>query len=140
MTAFPSSFAPSFPPRHRSRSSTGTGCTWRSRSGKRRSSLRQTKSQEVKVHATPALPDSVAPFAGRINDIDSHEMIPAQVWIEVFGEAVRPWAERSLAASKRDGNFNELNAPDYVGDVLEIDPETVWTTAKGPLAPGASDM
>src|SRR5690606_1367472 len=32
------------------------------------------------------------------------------------------------------------NAPDYVGDVREIDPETVWITGKGPNAPAASDM
>ena len=31
------------------------------------------------------LPESVAPFAGRINDVDSHEMIPAQLWVEEFG-------------------------------------------------------
>jgi Predicted metal-dependent hydrolase of the TIM-barrel fold len=92
------------------------------------------------MSAVPSLPENVAPFAGRILDIDSHEMIPAQIWVEVFGDVVKPYADRTLASSKRAGNFNELNAPDYVGDVREIDPETVWITGKGPNAPAASDM
>ena len=40
-----------------------------------------------------ALPPSVQPYAGRITDVDSHEQVPAQLWVETFGEAMRPFAE-----------------------------------------------
>ncbi|ALC13211.1 amidohydrolase family protein [Sphingopyxis sp. 113P3] len=85
------------------------------------------------------LPESVRPFAGRINDVDSHEMIPAQLWVEEFGEVVRPWAEKTMATPPNPGNANVMNIPDYAGDVAEISPDTVWT-AKGSTAPAATDM
>lgn len=88
------------------------------------------------------LPQSVVPFAGRMTDVDSHEMMPAQMWIEEFGEVVRPWVDIVIAASeKSDGrnNANNMSIADYPGDVGEIDPETVWT-AKGATAPAATDM
>ncbi|WP_242128196.1 amidohydrolase family protein [Sphingobium sp. Sx8-8] len=84
------------------------------------------------------LPESVLPFAGRITDVDSHEMVPAQLWVEEFGETVRPWAEITMAAPIRP-NGNNMNIPGYPGDVGEIDPETAWTT-KGSAAPAATDM
>ena len=35
---------------------------------------------------TAVLPQQVAPYAGRIVDCDSHELMPTQLWVEVFGE------------------------------------------------------
>jgi predicted TIM-barrel fold metal-dependent hydrolase len=86
---------------------------------------------------TAVLPRQVAPFAGRIVDVDSHEMMPAQVWIEAFGEVARPMAELIMSLPAR--NKNVPNIPDYAGDHAPIGPETVWTT-KGAEAPGATDM
>ena len=85
------------------------------------------------------LPASVAPFAGRIVDADSHEQMPMQLWIEAFGEVVRPWTELALKRTPRKNNPNEANLPDYVGDVAELTQENVWAT-KGPGAPGAANM
>lgn len=91
------------------------------------------------MQVTPSLPDSVAPFAGRITDIDSHEMLPAQLWVEEFGEITRPWAERAMKINPNGGAQNIISVPGFEGDVAEMDPKAVWT-AKGPTAPGAADM
>jgi len=87
------------------------------------------------------LPESVAPFVGRMTDVDSHEMIPAELWVETFGEVVKPWVEIIVAAAegKNRNNANNMSIPDFAGDVQEIDPESAWT-AKGPTAPAAADM
>jgi len=86
------------------------------------------------------LPDSMTPFWGRMNDIDSHEMLPAELWVEVFGEVVRPWADLIIEANARNpSNPNNMSAPEFPGDVRHFDPDTVWS-AKGPTAPGAADM
>jgi len=84
------------------------------------------------------LPKSVVPFAGRMNDVDSHEMMPAQRWVEEFGEAVRPWAELTMSRVGPPGG-NSSNIPDYSGDIDEITPESVWM-AKGAAAPASADM
>ena len=34
----------------------------------------------------------VTPYEGRITDVDSHEQIPAQVWVDVFGEDMRAFS------------------------------------------------
>lgn len=91
------------------------------------------------MQVTPSLPDSVAPFAGRITDIDSHEMVPAQLWVEEWGEITRPWAERAININPNGGAQNIISVPGFAGDVAEMDPKAVWT-AKGPNAPGAADM
>jgi len=87
----------------------------------------------------PALPESVMPYAGRIIDIDSHEMVPAEKWVEEWGEIVAPWAERAMAINPNGGAQNIISVPGYQGDIAEMDPVAVWTT-KGPTAPGAADM
>lgn len=84
------------------------------------------------------LPASVEPLAGRIVDVDSHEQMPAQVWVENFGEITRDYAE-TLMAKAPARNPNHPNVKGYPGDVRELTPETLWTN-KGPTAPGAVDM
>lgn len=84
------------------------------------------------------LPDALAPLAGRIIDVDSHEQMPAQVWVENFGEIARPFAEKLMAKAPQR-NINHPNVQGYAGDVRELNAETVWTT-KGPTAPGAVDV
>src|SRR5579871_6590703 len=83
------------------------------------------------------LPLSVRPYAGRITDVDSHEQIPAQAWVETFGEAMRPFAEVKL--SQPATNPNHPNVQGYAGDVMELTDQNVWTN-KGPSAPGAFDV
>jgi predicted TIM-barrel fold metal-dependent hydrolase len=81
------------------------------------------------VHTLPA---SVAPYAGRMIDVDTHEQMPAEVWVETFGEDLRPMAELRMSSPAH-------NVPGYAGDVAELSAETVWSH-KGPTAPGAVDM
>src|SRR5581483_9435427 len=83
------------------------------------------------------LPISVQPYAGRITDVDAHEQIPAQMWVEIFGEAMRPFAEIKLAQAPTNGNHP--NVPGYTADVKELTPGNLWQN-KGPSAPGALDM
>ena len=83
------------------------------------------------------LPTCLQAYSGQIVDIDSHEQMPAQVWIEKFGEVARPIAEELMSWPARDANSS--NVPDYEGDVLEIDPNTLWSM-KGPKSPGAVDI
>src|SRR5690242_3868009 len=83
------------------------------------------------------LPRQVAPYAGRIVDADSHEMLPAQIWVEAFGEVARPIAD--MIMSMPINNKNSANVPGYKGDIDPVTPETLWTT-KGPGSPGSVDM
>src|SRR5882757_3448168 len=85
---------------------------------------------------TAVLPRQVAPYAGRIVDSDSHELMPAQIWVDTFGEIARPIAE--LIMSRPSRNKNAANIPGYTGEI-PLDPAALWTT-KGPESPGASDM
>jgi hypothetical protein len=83
------------------------------------------------------LPDSLKSFRGRIIDVDSHENMPAQVWVETFGEVARPIAEELMKWPPPDKNA--ANYPGYPGDVRPIEPETIWSL-KGPSSPAAWDM
>jgi predicted TIM-barrel fold metal-dependent hydrolase len=85
-----------------------------------------------------SLPITVAPFAGRITDVDSHEQMPAQVWVENFGEIARPFAEKMMAKPPQR-NPNHANVRGYPGDVWALAADNVWKT-KGPIAPGAVDI
>ena len=84
-----------------------------------------------------AIPDSVRPWAGRIVDADAHEMLPLQVWPEVYGPVTDRLAESFShhPPNRPDG----LNFPGYAGDDTPMDAETVWTM-KGTSAPGAVDF
>jgi predicted TIM-barrel fold metal-dependent hydrolase len=84
------------------------------------------------------LPASVKPFAGRLTDVDSHEQVPAQKWVETFGELMRPFADIKLSQQPR-GNRNHPNVEGYTADVLDLTPENVWLN-KGPSSPGALDV
>ena len=72
-----------------------------------------------------ALPHEVRALAGRIIDTDSHEMIPAQLWVETFGPECRELAEAFTNSDITDAeDKNASNIPDYPGDILPID-ETI---------------
>ena len=86
-----------------------------------------------------ALPHEVRALAGRIIDTDSHEMIPAQLWVETFGPECRELAEAFTNSDITDAeDKNASNIPDYPGDILPID-ETI-VNIKGARAPGAKDI
>lgn len=86
-----------------------------------------------------ALPSELEEFAGQLSDVDSHEMMPAQIWTELFGPEVGELAEAVIAASLPwDEDNNSHNVPKFVGDVMEVDQGLM--NVKGPVAPGAVDM
>ena len=74
---------------------------------------------------------------GRINDVDSHEMIPPSLWHDNFGEAAG-----MLAALLPQGDDLFALGLNVHGDEQPITDETVWQRAgcAGPGAPGAIDM
>lgn len=83
-----------------------------------------------------AVPEILKPYAGRIIDVDSHEMMPAQVWEETFGDLAKPIADLIKSQPPRP---NHASIPDYAGDVAAVDPDTIYKL-KGPTAPGAVDI
>jgi predicted TIM-barrel fold metal-dependent hydrolase len=86
---------------------------------------------------TTALPPELQRFAGRILDVDSHEMIPAQRWIQEFGPVASNLTECFLhnGETARE-SINHPNVPDFIADDRPIEPDTVWRE-KGCCAPGA---
>jgi predicted TIM-barrel fold metal-dependent hydrolase len=86
-----------------------------------------------------ALPDGLRSLAGRLVDLDSHEMMPAQTWVDFFGPEVRELADAVIRHSlpwEQDNNSH--NVPNYRGDVMEISDQLA--NIKGPVAPGAFDL
>jgi predicted TIM-barrel fold metal-dependent hydrolase len=86
-----------------------------------------------------ALPSGLRALAGRLVDVDSHEMMPAQIWADFFGAEVTELADAVILHSlpwEKDNNSH--NVPNYAGDVMEIT-ETL-ASVKGPVAPGAVDL
>lgn len=86
-----------------------------------------------------ALPQPLQQLEGRIYDVDSHEMMPAQIWTEVFGADVAELADAVIQHSLPwEKDINSHNVPNYAGDVMEISDSLM--TIKGPVAPGAVDI
>lgn len=75
---------------------------------------------------------------GRILDVDSHEMVSTYEWSKIFGPASAYIAKRAQPYLARSGEGN-LADPDFPGDIMEINDESVWIT-KGTNAPGAADF
>jgi len=62
---------------------------------------------------TLAIPEALAPYAGRIIDVDTHEMIPSQLWRQEFGPATDEFASifQQLAPDDPTGaNFPNTRA------------------------------
>jgi predicted TIM-barrel fold metal-dependent hydrolase len=77
-------------------------------------------------------------FGGSILDVDSHEMMPAQMWVREFGDVMTEIADISLGLTGPDARM-DANQPGYQADDAPIDPETIWKS-KGPRAPGATSV
>ena len=75
------------------------------------------------------------PHVGRILDVDSHEMLPAELWTEAFGAVAGRLAQRFIDG-RDPSSPGYWSVPGCDADVGPVDPATVWS-AKGPTAPGA---
>lgn len=82
------------------------------------------------------LPAGLAHLEGELLDIDSHEMMPTNMWISEIGEVTRDLVA-AWEAHREDSTRNPQhpNLPGYAGDIMPVD-ETLWSR-KGPSAPGA---
>lgn len=86
-----------------------------------------------------ALPPQLKQFSGKIIDCDAHEMLPAQTWVETFGEEVRELADLFVNHETSDAiDKNHPNVPNFQGDVAEITSDA--PNMKGSRAPGATDL
>lgn len=90
--------------------------------------------------------DRLDGLRGRVNDADSHEMIPAKLWPECFGDAGEVMADLLKAvceSSEVSGQLEDFLA-DTDSDETEITYDSVWRRSgwggAGCLAPGAIDM
>lgn len=87
--------------------------------------------------ASPSKPIT-SHFAGRIVDLDSHEMVTMQRWASEFGgagERMLVLADGPAGRSARNGMYR----PDLEADDAEIDYDSVWKL-KGPGAPSGIDL
>ena len=97
------------------------------------------KQMERRMTEAIALPGELQAFAGRICDVDSHEMMPAQIWRDTFGPEVGELADAVIRHSTPwEQDVNSHNVPNYAGDVLEVTGDLM--SLKGPVAPGAVDV
>ncbi|MBB6122733.1 amidohydrolase family protein [Sphingobium subterraneum] len=76
-------------------------------------------------------------WTGRMIDLDSHEMIPMEMWSTYFGDAGQRYADLQMLALMAPGN--SLKRPDLTGDMEPISYENVWVK-KGPSAPSGIDL
>lgn len=85
------------------------------------------------------LPPQLRHLAGEIIDVDSHEQIPAQLWVREMGPALEDLAELWLNNGVDiHSDRNHPNVPGYKEDDAPIQLETIWKL-KGSAAPGAAD-
>jgi predicted TIM-barrel fold metal-dependent hydrolase len=86
------------------------------------------------------LPSPLSSLAGRIVDIDSHEMLPLQVWEREIGPCMNDIAEVFASSGiTAHEQHNHPSLPGYQVDDAAIDPQTIWSL-KGSGSPGAVDI
>jgi hypothetical protein len=92
------------------------------------------------IQESVVLPDGMRHLTGQLVDVDSHEMMPAQVWTRECGAIAGPLAEAwlSMGTDVKD-DINHPNVPGYWNDDAAIDVKTIWSR-KGAQAPGAVDV
>jgi predicted TIM-barrel fold metal-dependent hydrolase len=81
------------------------------------------------------VPEVLEPFVGDIVDVDSHEMLPAELWVDAFGEVAAPLAQRFIDGRSPD-DPGYWSIPGCTADTALVDPANIWAM-KGPTAPGA---
>ena len=76
-----------------------------------------------------SLPPQIADFAGVINDVDAHDVVPVQAWAEEFGPEMAPLRDAclSIAAQHLGEDTGEAGAlaPTPVDDA-PINAHNVW--------------
>ena len=82
-------------------------------------------------------PERIASFHGSINDLDSHEAVPAKLWGSEFGPEAEEFANMSMDTP--EGHAPLIFNPDLVIDATPISAETVFRK-KMEEAPGAFDI
>jgi predicted TIM-barrel fold metal-dependent hydrolase len=98
--------------------------------------IREFSPKATEIMTTAILPEALQHLSGRIVDVDTHEMMPAQVWVEEFGDVDQSFVDAFLHDETLGSpSPNNPNQPKYAGDSMAIG-EDIWTV-KGPLAPGA---
>ena len=86
-----------------------------------------------------AVPAPLRHFAGRIADVDSHEMMPLQEWTRALGPEFAAYADAWIAGGEDEAsNRNHPHVPGYPGDIEAIGADI--GDIKGCRAPGAADM
>jgi predicted TIM-barrel fold metal-dependent hydrolase len=86
------------------------------------------------------LPPPLRALAGRIVDIDSHEMLPLQVWERELGPCMKDIAEVfARSGITAHDEYNHPNLPDFTADDAPIEAGSIWKR-KGSGAPGAADV
>jgi predicted TIM-barrel fold metal-dependent hydrolase len=83
------------------------------------------------------LPDRISSLFGQINDLDSHEAIPAKLWASEFGPEAERFANISLDTP--EGHAPLIFNPDFLKDVTPISADTVFKM-KMEEAPGSFDI
>ncbi|HKX78333.1 MAG TPA: amidohydrolase [Novosphingobium sp.] len=80
------------------------------------------------------LPDCIADLSGRIIDVDQHECLPINLWVEEFGAAARPMEDayrKTLIEMKdRTADDREINADTVFNSKREDAPGTVDTARR----------
>lgn len=84
-------------------------------------------------------PDELKPYWGELMDVDAHEQLPAQVWEQEMGPALKDLATYWLNMEDNGRDRHHPNVPGYVKDDAPINAETIWKQ-KGPPAPAAADL
>jgi predicted TIM-barrel fold metal-dependent hydrolase len=87
------------------------------------------------------MPVTLNSLRGRIGDLDSHELIPANNWAEVFGEPGRRFVELNKAMFERIARElpPEENMLADHPDTMAITEQSVWEK-RGHDAPSANDL
>jgi predicted TIM-barrel fold metal-dependent hydrolase len=89
------------------------------------------------------LPESISAFAGEINDIDGHELVPLANWLDEFGSVLKPLQEASVRINATLQGHDEAGAsaaiPPAPADDALINAYNVFNLKEG-KAPGAIDL
>lgn len=84
------------------------------------------------------MPPVLEKYTGRITDLDSHEMIPTEMWVETYGPEAKGMVDIwDVNPNDENVDKNSPKVPNYPGDILPIDAKVI--DLKGPRAPGAVD-
>src|SRR5882724_1953339 len=83
------------------------------------------------------LPSAIKAYAGEINDLDSHECLPAGMWLDEFGSVMEPLRDAcSKIEAMHEGREASTEVPK---DDAPIDAHSVWQL-KQQKAPGSFDL